>query len=259
MPTRDEPWSAGTPCWVDLSSNDVEAAKDFYGKVFGWSFHDTGADFGNYQMCQVGDRNAAGIGGKQDPSVPTVWTVYLASEDCDASAKSIVEHGGTVLAEPFDVPESGRMCIAADSQGAVFGVWQARGHVGAGIYNEPGALTWTDAREPDPEDAKRFYAAVFGWTYQQVEGAPPDYATFHRDGSDPLGGIGGMMGAPDGTPAHWVPYFSVADADAAAEAAKSTGGTVLAGPNDTPYGRMIVIADPEGGRFTVLGPVPADA
>ncbi|MGB8258216.1 MAG: VOC family protein, partial [Pseudonocardiaceae bacterium] len=64
-----------------------------------------------------------------------------------------------------------------------------------------------------------------------------------------------MMGAPAGTPAHWVTYFSVADADAAVTAATAGGGSVLSGPDDTPYGRMAFLTDPNGAVFAVMGPV----
>jgi len=253
MPTRDIPWPPGTPCWLDLSADDVEGARDFYVAVFGWSVTDTGAEFGNYQMCQLDGRSVAGIGGKQDRAVPTAWTVYLASDDVDATAKAVRASGGRVLAEPFDVPGAGRMSIAADSQGAVFGLWQAAGHIGAARYNEPGSFLWADVREPDPDDGRRFYAAVFGHTHRPVDGAPADYTTFHL-GADPLGGIGGMLDSPHGTVAHWVAYFAVADADRAAEDAEQAGGTVLTPGHDTPFGRMVTIADPQGGRFTVVGP-----
>ena len=74
---------------------------------------------------------------------------------------------------------------------------------GIGIYSEAGGLAWEDARLTDPEAGKRFYTDVFGYTYQPVPGAPDDYGTFHL-GGDPLGGMGGMMGQPAGTPSHWV-------------------------------------------------------
>jgi uncharacterized protein len=167
-----------------------------------------------------------------------------------------------VLAEPFDIPGNGRMCIAQDSLGAAFGVWQAAGTHGVEIYMEPGSLVWTDARLPDPDAGRTFYAAVFGYRYEHIEGAPPDYTSIHfdaaRDG-EPVGGIGGMMGAPEGTPPHWLAYFMVpdADADAATASARVAGGTILAEPFDTPYGRMAGITDPHGATFVVVGTMPS--
>ncbi|PZS24296.1 MAG: hypothetical protein DLM62_10440 [Pseudonocardiales bacterium] len=256
MPTRSQPWPAGTPCWIDLFVPDPGAAKKFYGAVFGWTFLDLGSDFGHYQICQVDGRAAAAIGPLMAEGQPSAWTTYLASDDVDdvdGTARSIAANGGTLLAEPMDVPGAGRMCVALDAAGAAFGVWQAAATIGIEIYNEPGALVWNDARQPDPDAARQFYANVFGYRYQPVQGAPPDYTTFHLDG-DPLGGMGGMMGAPAGTPAHWVGYFSVADADAAVTAATAGGGSVLGGPDDTPYGRMAFLTDPNGAVFAVMGP-----
>ena len=255
MPTRSEPWPAGTPCWVDLGAPDVAASTAFYGAVLGWSFFDSGEEFGHYNICQVNGHAAAAIGPKQDPSQPTAWTVYLASDDADATAAAITANGGTVLADPFDVPGNGRMTVAMDPAGAAFGVWQAAGTIGAEIYNEPGGLTWEDARLTDPDAARTFYTAVFGYTFQNLEGAPGDYTTFHL-GGDPLGGMGGMMGAPDGTPSHWVAHFAVADVDAAVAAATGGGGELLGDPMDTPFGRMAFLTDSDGAVFALAGPPP---
>src|SRR5215216_5079215 len=62
MSTRTDPWPAGTPCWVDLSVPDVQAAVDFYAAVIGWTFVDSGPDYGNYHIAQVDGRAAAGVG-----------------------------------------------------------------------------------------------------------------------------------------------------------------------------------------------------
>jgi predicted enzyme related to lactoylglutathione lyase len=255
MPVRRERWPAGTPCWVDLGAPDVAASAGFYGGVLGWEFVDTGAEFGHYHIGQVGGHAAAAIGPKQDPAQPTAWTVYLASDDADATAAAITAHGGTLLAEPFDVPGNGRMTVAMDPAGAAFGVWQAGGTIGAEVYDEPGALTWTDARLTDPDAARAFYAAVFGYHYQAMDGAPGDYVTFDL-GQGPVGGMGGMMGAAPGTRSHWVAYFAVADTDVAVAAATAGGGMLLGEPMDTPFGRMAFVTDPDSAVFALAGPPP---
>src|SRR3546814_2179829 len=56
------------------------------------------------------------------------WTTYISVDDADATAKAVVRAGGSVVAEPFDVPGAGRMAILADTEGAAFSVWQAREH-----------------------------------------------------------------------------------------------------------------------------------
>lgn len=254
MATRSEPWPNGTPCWVDLSVPDVTAAVSFYGAVFGWTAADSGEDFGHYHICSVGDRAAAGIGPIMAEGQPAAWMVYLASDDVDGTAKSIGEAGGTVIGPPMDIPGNGRMCIAMDNVGAAFGIWQAAGMNGVAVYNEPGGLTWEDGRFTDPDAARTFYADVFGYHYAPIEGESSDYTTFDI-GGDPLGGMGGMMGVPDGTPSHWVAYFSVADTDTTVALATGQGGSVLGEPVDTPFGRMAFLTDPHGAMFAVVGPV----
>ncbi len=254
MPTRSDPWPAGSPCWVDLAVPDVAAAAAFYGAVVGWEFVDTGQEFGHYVICRVNGHAAAAIGPRREQNRPAAWTVYLASFNVDATAAAITGNGGALLAAPFDRPGQGRVTVAVDPTGALFGVWQAAGGIGAEVYAEPGALVWTDAHLPDPDRGRAFYARVFGYEYQPVPGAPGDYTTFSR-GGDRLGGMGGMLGAPAGTAPWWLAYFAVADTAAAVAAARTAGGTLLRGPDDTPFGfgRMALLTDPDGASFAVVG------
>jgi uncharacterized protein len=148
MPVRSTAWPTGTPCWVDLTVPDVETAKEFYAAVLGWTYLDLGEEFGGYQICQRDGHHAAGIGPQQSPDQPTAWTTYLASNAVDDTALKITENGGAVLAEPFDVPRSGRMCVALDSQGAAFGVWQAAESIGA--ESTTSRVPWYGAKPRHP-------------------------------------------------------------------------------------------------------------
>ena len=248
MPTREARWPAGTPCWVDVAVPEVAEGTAFYGAVTGWTFHDTGEQFGHYQTAMSGQQTAAGVGKIQTAGQPPAWTVYLASDDVDGTAKLISDNGGTVVVEPMAIPEVGRMCIAQDPTGAVFGVWQADPVIGISVYNEPGSLVWEEASLSDPAVGKQFYAAVFGYDYQPVQGAP-DYETFQVGGGEPLGGIGGLHDAPAGASSHWLPYFGVPDVDASVAAALDGGGTVPTAATDTPFGRIAMVRDPFGAVF----------
>jgi uncharacterized protein len=252
--TRDERWPAGTPSWVDLATSDREAAWGFYGTVFGWKIVDTGEEFGHYGMAEIDGRSVAGLAGAMpgDPSPPH-WTTYLASDDADATAGAITANGGTVVFGPTDIGEQGRMLVASDPTGAFFGVWQAGRHIGATLVNEPGAVVWNQLNTGDVARAREFYAAVFGYTYQLG-----DDGSVTIDGAGPGGVIGGMSsldGFPPGVPPHWGVFFSVADADASAEAIAGGGGQVQSGPMDMPFGRMAVAADPQGAVFAVISEI----
>jgi predicted enzyme related to lactoylglutathione lyase len=251
MSIRTSPWPAGFPCWADLTAPDTDVAKSFYNVVLGWTFDDQGEEFGDYSIATVKGVPAAGLGPAQEGQ-PNAWTLYLASDDADATAAAVREHGGTTFAEPFDVGPLGRMLVAGDPTGAAFGVWEAREHIGANVVNEPGALTWEDLRTSDPAAARAFYSAVFGYRLEPLVDAGPDYALFHLgDDPAPLGGMGGMFGAPAGTPPHWIAYFAVDDAVSATETAEINGGIVLAPPFATPYGVMAGLTDPAGAVFWI--------
>jgi predicted enzyme related to lactoylglutathione lyase len=142
------------------------------------------------------------------------------------------------------------MFLAMDPTGAPFGVWQAGGHIGAGIVNEPGGLTWEDLHTTDPEVARAFFGGLFGFRYEEIPDAG-DYRIMFRPGEDfPIGGVGPLLG--DEGSAHWIVYFGVAEADAAVSAAEPAGGSVLAPPFDSPYGRMAGLVDPGGASFMVV-------
>ncbi|MFC4950545.1 VOC family protein [Pseudonocardia sp. GCM10023141] len=256
MSTHSDPWPSGTPCWVDLAVPDLDAAKAFYSSVVGWTFVDSGAEFGHYSIAQTDGQAAAAIGPLQQEGQPSDWTVYLATADADATAKLITEHGGSLMFEPMEIPGNGRMAIAIDPTGGVFGIWQAIGMTGFGIANEPGSVTWTDARLTDPVAGKAFYSAVFGYTFDPIPGAPDDYSVFSVDG-ETRGGMGGMMGGPQDAPSHWLSYFSVAEVDAAITTLTASGGTLLVPAEDTPFGRMAVVSDPFGATFSLHQAPPA--
>lgn len=250
MSIRTSPWPQGVPCWTDLMAPDVGTARAFYEAVLGWSFADTGSEYGGYVIAEAEGAAAAGIGPLRE-GARTGWTLYFATDDADATAARVGQLGGTVLLPPGDVGPLGRMSVVADPTGAPFGLWQAGRHIGAGVANGPGGLTWEDLRTSDPEAARAFFADLFGYRFEGIPQEAGDYRIMFRPGEDhPIGGIGGMMGS-EGEP-HWLVYFGVTAADPAASAAERGGGAVLAPPFDTPYGRMAALLDPAGAGFWVL-------
>ena len=255
MSTRTSPWPAGVPCWADVTAPDLLAAKTFYAAVLGWTYADTHDDEpGGYAFAQVSGRATAGVGPLPPGGGTAAWTLYLASPDVDATAAAVRAQRGEVLLEPSDIGPLGRMLLAADPTGAVFGVWQAGTHIGSELVNEPGALTWEDLRSPRPDDARAFYGAVFGYRFDSLPDAGPDYSMFALPPEEaPLGGMGGMFGAED-VPPHWLVYFAVADAAAAVAAAEEHGGGVLVRDLNTPYGTMAGLTDPAGATFWVVEP-----
>lgn len=261
MPDVSSPYPAGTPCWIDLAAPDQQAAIDFYCGLFGWAGQIGPEETGGYAVCELRGQPVAGImaavpmGGQ--PAPPTVWTTYLTASDVEAAARAVGEAGGTVIVPPVDVMTLGRMCIAADPSGAVFGLWQPVDFPGAGVVNEDGALVWNELNTTDPSAVTGFYRRVLGIETVPMDGAE-NYFSLQVEGR----AVGGMQpmpaGVPEGTPSHWLSYFSVADADGTVRAATAAGGEALREPFDMIAGRMAVLRDPQGGAFAVIHARPGE-
>jgi uncharacterized protein len=246
-------YAAGTPCWVDISSRDFDGTKAFYEGLFGWSALTIPApEAGGYTMFQLDGKDVAAGMPAQDEQVPTVWSTYIASDDVDETAARIRTAGGTILMEPLDVMDAGRMLFAADPTGANFGVWQAGSHVGSEIANEPGSIVWNELHTADAQRAADFYGAVFGYAFETMDmGDDQPYRMLQLDGRT-VAGITPKAGALRDAPSQWLAYFAVEDTVAAIARAQKLGGGVLSGPSDTPYGRMAVLRDPAGAVFAVI-------
>lgn len=247
----------GTFCWLDLGAHEPQVARDFYTRLFGWAAVDRryGPDEGDvYTIYQLDGKDAA-ASYPMDPNqrsmgIPSAWLCYVAVENADAAAARAKELGAKLMAEPFDVMDVGRMALVQDPGGALFALWQAKSNMGLGVRDVPGAAGWFELATHDPAQAATFYGQLFGWT---GEPRPElDYTVF----SGATGMVGGMLQITErteGMPPGWMPYFVVADTDAAAEQVRSLGGTVLHGPEDVPgVGRMAVIQDPQGAMFYVI-------
>jgi uncharacterized protein len=253
--TRNTRWPAGTPCWVDVSVDDVPKAIAFYQALFGWDIELGGPEVGGYSIAHQAGQIVAAISPKMGaPGAPSVWTTYLATDDVDATAAKIKGAGGQLLTEPMDVMEEGRTAVAMDPAGAVFGLWQGGHTTGLGVANEPGALVWNEQLSRDFDGSQAFYQAVFGYGYQDMSGDGFKYAMLMVDGHE----VGGMGAYPDGTPAEmpaaWATYFAVTDTDAAVAKVADLSGRVVQPPNDTPYGRIGVVADNDLAVFSVITP-----
>jgi predicted enzyme related to lactoylglutathione lyase len=269
----------GVSCFIDTERTDVDAAMTFYGGLFGWSYKEVAPpEAPRFALAQLQGLDVAGIGAASN-GAPAAWNTYIAVEDADAIVGKVEAAGGKTLLAPLDVGEAGRMAVFEDPEGAAFRVWQAREAGGAELVNAPGTWNWSDLETRDIDAAKAFYAAVFGWEYQDVdfgsgaatmirvpgygdhlEALNPGTLARHKEGGAPAGfsdSIGWMQSpsSPD-TPAGWSVTFAVADADQAAARTAELGGTVLAGPFDVPYSRTTLIRDPNGATLTLSQFVP---
>jgi len=255
MTTRTTARTPGEPTWMDLATPDLDKAKAFYNAVFGWDYFDTGADFGHYNFALSQGRNAAGISQMQPGfPMPSAWTIYFSTADAAADVARVAQLGGQVIADVMEIGTSGKMAICADPTGAVFGLWEANEHVGAGVENEHGGMSWHEVATRDLNAARAFYGELFNLAPNKMEGM--EYYIMQH-GDDMICGVMQMDENWEGIPPHWMGYFTVDDTDAAIERAVAAGGKVMVPAFDMPYGRMAVIADPMGATFSIVKPPAA--
>ncbi|SCK36581.1 VOC family protein [Streptomyces sp. WMMB 322] len=257
MPEVTERYEPGVPCWVDLMVPDQQAALDFYKDLFGWQGEIGPPEAGGYSICTLHDRPVAGImatpAEDDRPAPPPAWTMYLATEDTDAATQRITDNGGALLVPPVDVMDLGRMAVAKDPTGAVFGLWQAKEFIGARTVNEHGAVIWSELNTSGVDAATSFYRNL------AIEAGPMDGAPGYNAlnaGGRTVGGMQGLENSPPGAPSHWITYFAVDDTDSVVDALIRADGSVLVPPFDMMAGRMAVVQDPQGAAFALIRPVP---
>ena len=237
-----------------LNVDDLDTSIAFYTALFGWEAEVAPQpEAGGYTMFMLRGKYVAAGSPPQQEGTPSFWTTYIASDDVDDTATKIREAGGTVMLDPFDVFDSGRMTVAQDPTGAVFGVWQAKEHLGAQLANEPGTFLWNQCQTSDPARATEFYQAVFGYEVDEMDmGGEQPFRVLKVAGR----GIAGVREPTTADePPNWSTVFAVADTDETVTRAKELGGTVLMEPFDLPeIGRLAVLQDPAGAVFQVMKP-----
>jgi predicted enzyme related to lactoylglutathione lyase len=252
-------YAPGTPSWVELSTPDAEASAAFYRDLMGWDAaeSDSSEQTGGYRIFEQGGQSVAGLMQHMEAGQPTAWATYVSVADAEETAAKVRAAGGSVLVEPMDVMDIGRMAFFTDPAGAAFGVWQARSFTGADVVNVPNSLCWNEVLTRDAAAGKAFYPAVFGWAARrpQFEGAPESYTVWELD-DKPVGGMMEMSDEwfPPEVPPHWSVCFAVADADATVAKARALGATVVNEPMDMPIGRFAGLVDPQGAAFTIMQP-----
>jgi predicted enzyme related to lactoylglutathione lyase len=250
----------GEFCWVDLSVPSTEAGAEFYNELIGWEWEQGPPEAGGYGMFNFKGKVVAGMGKTQSEQQPAAWNSYVCVEDAEETAGRVKSAGGTVMMEPFDVLDAGRMAVCQDPQGAFFCLWQPKRTTGAQLVNEVGTWTWNQLSTRDLDGAKKFYGDVFGWTLGAAPEARPDspYSMWQVEGQRWEEGLGGAMEMGDETPAevpsNWGVFLSVEDVDGAVATTSEGGGKVIMPVTEIPVGKLAVLTDPQGAALGIIEP-----
>lgn len=246
-----------TFCWVDLATNDIIGAKDFYSKLFGWTFVDvpTGDDM-FYTMFHLNGKQIAGMMPMQPEQIemgmPPFWSSYISTENADEILAKVQQEGGVVVMPAMDVMEEGRMAMIQDPEGAIIGIWQPKNHYGFAYKDVHGAPCWFEHGSHDSAKSIPFLEKVFGWTSNTTQMGANLYTTFLL-GEAMVAGLYVMSSEMGDIPSHWLPYFVVNNIDEAMALTANLGGHVIMPKLYVDgVGNFGVISDPQGGVIGLL-------
>ena len=118
----------GTFGWNELMSSDIEASKDFYNRVAGWTYQDMPmGDEGPYTLAFIAGNPVPVAGLMPWPeSKPgsNDWFAYINVDDIDAAIEAASGAGGMVIREKFHIENTGWIAIVQDSARTMIGFLQ---------------------------------------------------------------------------------------------------------------------------------------
>ena len=248
MSFSDQPLT-GKVIWNDLITEDLAAARQFYGGLFGWTFEDAqGRGDNEYIVARHGDIFVAGILAvkpRQDGQKVTRWLPYVSVDDVGTAIRRGVAGGATVAVDSQNV-SLGQVAAIIDPEGAVIGIANSR--IGdpddRTTRAAPGRVVWSELLSSDPIAAAVFYQLLAGYDIEIVDRRGGQYTFLSKKGVRRAG----IMPRPgeDIDPV-WLTYFGVVDPREAAALASQLGGTVLVPPSpELRDGTMAVVTDPAG-------------
>ena len=248
--------TTGVPCWMDLLTSDTGRAREFYGRVFGWTAAEASPEFGGYFMFSTDGAPVAGcMPVMPGMDIADVWGTYLATPDAQATLVAVAEHGGTVRVPAEPVADLGTQAVFEDPGGARIGIWQADTFPGFGLIGtgKAGTPAWLELHARDYAGAVAFYRDALGWAPKVMGDTPEFRLSAIEDGRQTVAGIMDAAGyLPEGERPSWDIYVSVADTDKTLALAAELGGRVIQEGMDTPFGILGAALDPMGARFKVI-------
>jgi predicted enzyme related to lactoylglutathione lyase len=181
----DEPM-VGKFVWHDLMTDDVEAARDFYGGLLGWTFEETVGPAGeDYTLVVSQGRYIGGMVHVADPGSDEYsrWLAYLSVADVDEAVETTVSSGGQAVVGPLDLGNIGRAAAISDPQGAVLGLLRsAHGDPLDPAALAAGDIVWNELLASDDKAAIKFYVSLAGFEAETEQRRGGEYTTLSAMG-----------------------------------------------------------------------------
>lgn len=256
----------GTPIWIDLGTDRLDDAREFYAELFGWEFHSQGDEFGGYNNITKDGKLVAGAmnslmtenGPVEEAPYPNAWSVYLSTDNMEKTIRSVEEEGGSIMYPAMPVGPLGIMAHVIDPAGAAVGLWEPHEFPGFAFTGDPGTPVWFETLSKNYDATLPFYNKALGWDSaampDQGEDAPSGFRYSTNFAMDKASaGICEATFLADNEDSFWRVYFAVENTDTAIEKIKELGGQLLDGPEDSPFGRVATVTDNTGAKFQIVG------
>jgi predicted enzyme related to lactoylglutathione lyase len=248
-PTPTGKHQPGRFVWFDLVTGDLKEAERFYSEVFGWTMEPLITEpTEGYTLVRNRGKLIAGMAfNPRTRGKKSRWIPYLSVADVDRAARQAAALGGKVRQVPADLPDRGRVAVAADPRGAVFGLIRARGGDPADTFPGIGEWLWAELWTVSPELSRDFYGKIAGLKTGRVDvGARRGYKVFESEGELRAG----MVQIPAGAKlTDWLGYVRVEDVDATVARARA------AGADSVRFGEganaVTIVVDPGGAPLIV--------
>lgn len=251
---------AGKFVWFDLVTDDLSAARKFYGAVFGWEFRAVDGAPASYTVIQHAGRPIAGMFQKAPPPGATTtarWLALISVNDPAAATRYVEQQGGTVIVPPATLKGRGTHVLFRDPQGAVFGVLKSESGDPADTAVADGDFFWLDLLARDPAQAAKFYRGLAGYEIHLRELGPGVTRAVLAAGGFARAGIAPLP-APVKQPG-WLPYILVDDVAGTLSKVRAAGGKVLVEPRaELLDGNLAIIADSRGGVLGIINWLHSD-
>ena len=246
----------GKVIWNELVTADLTGAKQFYSRVFGWTFNDIRGGDTDYSVASLNGVPVAGIvrrnmmaGERRQPA----WLTFISVKDVDAAQRLATQHGGKVLAAARSYAQRGRQAVLSDPQGAVFAVLQSTSGDPKDELADPGEWIWASLLTTDPDKDAGFYQAVFGYEVFEIATDTGDEHVILST-EDYARASSNLLPArePKLRP-HWPNFVRVNNVAETVTQALLLGGRLMVPARpDRHGGTFAVLADPAGAVFGVM-------
>ncbi|MGW0363783.1 VOC family protein [Streptomyces sp. NPDC002990] len=238
-------------------ARDLEMTQRFYGAVAGWTFRPARLGEG-FSVAELDGVPVAGIGALAgDLAMPVAWTPYFAVDDADVAAARIRERSGTLAVGPVSFASGGRGALAADPDGAVFGVWQGAVSADWRVGRGP-APAWLELRTRNAFDAAIFYGGVLEWATGRAGCCEVSYEEDQvvlRQAGEPVARLNSGPVEIAAYSSHirprWHVHFRVPRLEPAVEAAVALGGSTVTEVTSNATERWVTLRDPDGALFAL--------